>query len=154
MLPKTYIRWLIRTDMPAVLRIERASFGQPWTEDEFLRCLKQRNCIGLVAVRSDQAIGFVLYETLQDKLRVLNLAVDPGERRSGAGTALVRKLQDKLQRGRRERLILLVRERNLDAQLFFRAVGLRAVKVLRRYYRDEDEDAIGMRYALPARAAC
>jgi len=34
-----------------------------------------------------------------------------------------------------------VRERNLSAQLFFRAQGFRAVRVLRSYYEDSGEDA-------------
>ena len=46
---RTQIRWLIRRDMDDVLAIERASFQFPWTEEEFLCCLRQRNCIGTVA---------------------------------------------------------------------------------------------------------
>src|SRR5690348_2779098 len=44
-----HIRWMIRRDMPEVMRTERASFEYSWTEDDFLRCLRQRNCIGMVA---------------------------------------------------------------------------------------------------------
>ena len=41
------IRWMIRQDMPAVLRMEEASYDYPWCEEDFLRCLRQRNCIGM-----------------------------------------------------------------------------------------------------------
>ena len=44
-----HIRWMIRRDMPDVMGIEVASFEYAWTEDDFLRCLRQRNCIGMVA---------------------------------------------------------------------------------------------------------
>ena len=43
------IRWMIRKDMPAVLQIERDSFEYHWQEEDFLSCVRQRNCIGMVA---------------------------------------------------------------------------------------------------------
>jgi ribosomal-protein-alanine N-acetyltransferase len=47
---------------------------------------------------------------------------------------------------RRSRISLAVRERNLDAQLFFRALDFRAVRVLRNYYEDTAEDAFLMEF--------
>ena len=44
-----HIRWMIRRDMPEVLGIENSSFEFSWSEDDFIRCLRQRNCIGMVA---------------------------------------------------------------------------------------------------------
>ncbi len=41
-----HIRWMIRRDMTEVLAIEDGSFEFPWTEDDFIRCLRQRNCSG------------------------------------------------------------------------------------------------------------
>ena len=35
--------------MPEVLKIEHESFEFNWTEEDFLACLRQRNCIGMVA---------------------------------------------------------------------------------------------------------
>jgi len=43
-----HIRWMIRRDMPEVLDIESGSFEFPWSEEDFIRCLRQRNCIGMV----------------------------------------------------------------------------------------------------------
>jgi len=44
-----HIRWMIRRDMPEVLEIEDRSFEFSWSEEDFIRCLRQRNCIGMVA---------------------------------------------------------------------------------------------------------
>jgi len=41
---KPQIRWLIRRDMTEVLEIENASFEYTWNEEDFLHCLRQRNC--------------------------------------------------------------------------------------------------------------
>jgi ribosomal protein S18 acetylase RimI-like enzyme len=48
-LTRVHVRWVIATDLPAVLRIEAESFPDPWDLDDFTRCLKQRNIIGMVA---------------------------------------------------------------------------------------------------------
>ena len=40
---RVHIRWMIRRDMAEVLQTEQASFDFAWTEEDFLRCLRQRN---------------------------------------------------------------------------------------------------------------
>lgn len=147
-----HIRWMIRRDMPAVLAIEDQSFEFSWTEDDFIRCLRQRNCIGMVAEQDDQVVGFMIYELHKNRLHVLNFAVAQHVRRQGVGRAMVGKLLSKLSHERRNRIMLEVRETNLDAQLFFKQIGFRAVSVLRDFYDDSDEDAYLMQYRYRATA--
>jgi len=141
-----HIRWMIRRDMPEVLDVEQSSFEFPWTEDDFIRCLRQRNCIGMVADVDDHVAGFMIYELHKSRLHVLNLAVAAGSRRHGVGEHLVAKLIGKLSPDRRNRIQLEVRETNLAAQLFFREQGFRAIRVLREFYDDSPEDAYLMQY--------
>ncbi|MDG2012080.1 MAG: ribosomal protein S18-alanine N-acetyltransferase [Pirellulaceae bacterium] len=141
-----HIRWMIRRDMPEVLQIESASFEFPWLEDDFIRCLRQRNCIGMVAEYDDKVVGFMIYELHKNQLRVLNFAVRPDIRKAGIGRQMIDKLIGKLTPQRRNRIILEVRETNLAAQLFFRKSGFRAVSVLRDYYDDSTEDAYVMHF--------
>lgn len=143
---KIHIRWMIRRDMPEVLRSERESFDYSWTEEDFLRCLRQRNCIGMVAESSEKVVGFMIYELHKNKLHILNFAVAPDFRRNGIGTQMLGKLIGKLSSHRRTRITLAVRESNLGAQLFFRMRDFRAVKVLRNYYEDSGEDAYLMQF--------
>lgn len=142
------IRWLIRRDMSDVLRIEQDSFEFAWSEEDFLGCLRQRNCIGMVAECDQQIVGFMIYELHKSRLSVLNFAVAPECRRLGVGTQMVQKLVDKLSQQRRNEILLEVRETNLGAQLFFRQHGFRAVNILRGHYDDTTEDAYVMRYRL------
>ena len=58
----------------------------------------------------------------------------------------VTKLIGKLSPQCRNRILLEVRETNLDAQLFFRDTGFRAISVLRDFYEDTTEDAYLMQY--------
>lgn len=142
------IRWMIRRDMPEVLDIERQSFEFAWTEEDFLCCLRQRNCIGMVAERQERIIGFMIYELLKSQLHVLNFAVAPWSRRMGVGCQMVEKLVNKLSQQRRQEITLEVRETNLAAQLFFKQQGLAASSVLRGHYEDTDEDAYVMKFSL------
>ena len=141
-----HIRWMIRRDMPAVLGIENACFEFAWNEEDFIRCLRQRNCIGMVAEEDDQVVGFMIYELHKNRLHILNFAVHPAHRRGGIGSAMVNKLLGKLSHERRNRIMLEVRETNLDAQLFFKSIGFRAISVLRDFYDDTIEDAYLMQY--------
>ena len=142
------VRWMIRRDMPEVLEIERQSFEFAWTEEDFLCCLRQRNCIGMVAERQERIVGFMIYELLKSQLHVLNFAVAPWSRRQGIGSQMVKRLVNKLSQQRREEIALEVRETNLTAQLFFKKQGLVANSVLRGHYEDTEEDAYVMRYNL------
>jgi ribosomal-protein-alanine N-acetyltransferase len=145
---RVHIRWMIRRDMPEVLQAEQESFEFAWTEEDFLRCLRQRNCIGMVAEQGEKVVGFMIYELHKAKLHILNFAVSPTCRRLGVGAQMVAKLISKLSSHRRTRITLEVRETNLPAQLFFRTQGFKAVRVLRAYYEDSGEDAFQMQYRL------
>jgi [ribosomal protein S18]-alanine N-acetyltransferase len=141
-----HIRWMIRRDMPTVLAIESGSFEFPWTEEEFIRCLRQRDCIGMVAEQNEEVVGFMIYELHKTRIHVLSFAVAPESRRRGVGKAMMDKLVSKLAYQRRNKILLEVRETNLDAQLFFRQIGFRATGVLRGFYEDTPEDAFMMQY--------
>ena len=145
---RVHIRWMIRRDMPEVLQTEQESFEYAWTEEDFLRCLRQRNCIGMVAEQGEKVVGFMIYELHKNKLHILNFAVHPSCRRLGVGAQMTAKLVSKLSSHRRTRITLEVRETNLGAQLFFRSQTFRAVRVLRGFYEDSGEDAFLMQYKL------
>lgn len=143
------VRHMIRRDMPEVLQIERKSFETAWTDEDFLCCLRQRNCMGMVAqmIPDGRIVGFFIFEEHKTKFHFLNFAVHPDFRRQGVGSKMVSKLQDKVTHdGKKSEILLDVRESDLGAQLFFRKFGFRAVKVVRHHYEDTDEDAYIMQF--------
>jgi len=141
-----HIRWMIRRDMAEVLETETGCFEFPWSEQDFIHCLRQRNCIGMVAEHDERVVGFMVYELHKDQLHILNFAVHPNAQRHGVGKQMVGKLISKLSHQRRNKILLEVRETNLSAQLFFRSMGFRAMTVLRDFYDDTTEDAYLMQY--------
>jgi [ribosomal protein S18]-alanine N-acetyltransferase len=145
---RVHIRWMIRRDMREVLAIEATNFGQPWGEEDFLKVLRQRNSIGMVAEYGERVVGFMIYELHADSLNVLNIAVDTDHQRRRVGSQLVAKMVAKLASHRRTALTLSVCDRNLSAQLFFRRMGFKAERVVRGYYESSGDDAYVMAYRL------
>lgn len=123
-------------ELPDVLDIERLCFDFAWDEEDFLCCLRQHNCIGLVAERYDEIVGYMIYEIEKGRLRLLSIAVHPEHQRNNVGTQMINRLKDKLSQQRRRAIVVDVCEDNLEAHLFFRAVEFHAKRVLRDYWPD------------------
>ena len=149
---RIHVRWMIRRDMREVLAIEHEAFEFPWSDEDFTGCLRQRNCIGMVAESGDAVVAFMIYELHRSSLHVINFAVARSHRRLGIGTRMMEKLVGKLSPDRRSRIVLEVRETNLPAQLFFRSLSFRAISVLKDFYSDTVEDAYLMHYVAAAAA--
>jgi ribosomal-protein-alanine N-acetyltransferase len=139
---RVHPRWMIGRDMDQVLRIERESFDQAWTENDFFRALRQRSTLGMVCehVGTLRILGFAVYSLTEDELLVINLAVDPECRRLGVGRAMIDKLKSKLAEPRRKALSITVRESNLPAQLFFKTQGFRWTETLGGFYWNGPEE--------------
>ena len=132
-------------DLPAVVAIERASFGDPWPEESLaveLRADALRH--PLVATAAGRVVGFLMAWRAADEWHIINVAVDAAWRRRGVGARL---LAASLAAARRHgcRLATLeVRAGNAGARAFYRRFGFRAVGVRPGYYRDTGEDAVLM----------
>lgn len=136
----TYVRWMIRRDLESVMQIEKESFEKhAWSEAEFLIALRQRNCIGMVAERNDEVVGYMVYELHKSRIEVLKFAVRKRSQRLSVGNEMIDKLKQKLAFQRRKRIGLEVRETNLDAQLFFKQAGFKCKSILYGWYADEHE---------------
>lgn len=152
------IRWMIRKDMPEVLRIEEESFDHPWSEQTILDVLRQRNCIAMLIQHKDETTGhneiagFMIYELHKTRLHLLDLAIARKHRRKGLGTQLMQKLVGKLSAVRRSSLVVEVCERNMTAQMFFRELGFKAVRVIRGHYEITNEDAYQFVWRIPVEA--
>ena len=138
---KIHVRCMTRSDIADVLEIENESFEFAWSEEDFIGCLLDQNCIGMVAEHNNLVVGYMVYELDKAKLLILNLAVSKQFQRRGIGSQMVAKLI-----GRRNRVVLETRETNLPAQLFFRENGFRAAQQCKGFYDDSPEDAYLMEY--------
>jgi [ribosomal protein S18]-alanine N-acetyltransferase len=137
-------------DVSAIARIERASFGDPWSEDAFRELLRIPSAIFLVATKgSENAVtGYIVAAVASDQAEILNLAVNPSERRGGLGGELLDAVSGALvARGARE-VFLDVRESNVAALALYRSRGFTSLSRRRNYYRNPVEDALVLRRAI------
>ncbi len=80
-----HIRWTIREDMPAVLRIELTAFLWPWNAADFQRTLRQRNVTGLVIERADEVAGHAIYKLSPKKIGLWRIFSVPLRQFAGCG---------------------------------------------------------------------
>lgn len=132
------IRWMLRRDMPDVLDIDERAFDWEfqWEEETYIRHLRQRNEIGMVAERDGVIQGFIVYGLHKTRLELFRIAVHPHFQRQGVGRALMEKLCGKLSPNRRNLITICVPETQLNALLFFRAVGSLATGMRPDAFRD------------------
>ena len=148
---KSSIRGMLREDLPSVLAIEEAQ-PHPWTKLHFVDCLHDTQRAALICEMGPHIAGFIIYERPSvETVRILNLRVDAPFRRQSVGTLLVSQLHTRLGIGGAEEIITTVRERNVVAQLFFRALDFRASSMVPRCYPDTEEDGINFRYVFRPR---
>src|ERR1039458_1368334 len=143
---QSHIRWITLRDMPEVLEIEQENFEYSWKQDDFVNCLKHHSCVGMVAEHDGQVLSYMIYVLHSNRIHLLNLAVSKNYHRCGIGTQMIAKLVGKLSLQRRRKIVTEIRETNLDAQLFFRELGFKAIHILNNHYEETEEDAFVMSY--------
>lgn len=141
--PSLRCRKAERTDVKELSDIENLCFDSPWTSREFEYCLSDKRCEGLVVEYENEILGYLFYEKNTTSFTLLNCATTPYARRRGVGSALIRELIANLKDTRKE-ISCVIRESNVQAQIFLRTLGFRAQWVLRGFYSDSSEDAYKM----------
>lgn len=135
-----------RRDLGAVLRIERASYPRPWTENIFrneLEMMDRGERCYLVARRDGAVAGYAGMMYVVDEAHVTNVAVAADERRGGIGARLLAELLlDARHRGCAG-ATLEVRASNTAAQALYARAGFTEAGTRRNYY-ENTEDAIVM----------
>lgn len=106
-----HMRWMLRRDMSEVTAIDHACYKDPWTEEDYLRRLRERKTIGMVAERTETNVaGFVVYSLHKYYLTIDSLGVDPRYQDVGVGKQLIQKIINKLSPSRRMMIEFVPRE--------------------------------------------
>lgn len=135
-------RWLIKADIPDVMRIERGSFGDAaWDEYTMCKTLNDRGVIGRVIhpYGTSTVGGFLIYRCWPHRLHLERVAIRADWRRRGLAGELLGLMAAKLldsEGNRYDYLTASVPDTNTAAHLFLRATGWRATGVLRASEKD------------------
>ena len=131
--------------LAAVLGIERQLFPAPWSEGMFRQEVEETWLSrSFVAHVGDEVVGYIVAWFLRGEVHILNLAVTPSHQRRGIARRLLSHILDLAQASDSHMATLEVRAGNSPAKLLYVTMGFAPVGIRRRYYRDNDEDAIVM----------
>lgn len=132
-------------DLPAVHRIEHASFSSPWPDDAYRSELQTNRLASYLVVRAgDELVAFGGIWLMVDEAHITTFAVDPAWRRQGIGEQLLLALLDVALARRAREATLEVRLSNVAARRLYEKYGFRPVGLRPNYYTDDGEDALIM----------
>jgi ribosomal-protein-alanine N-acetyltransferase len=144
---------MVASDIDEAMRIERAAFKHPWSEELFRRELTHDWSTILLAEEtvgdSERILGFVIFWLVQDELHILNVATDPQHLRRGVAKALIREVLAIAKLSGAVLATLEVRRSNTPAIKLYESFGFRVAGVRPKYYADENEDAFVMNLDIP-----
>lgn len=150
------LRSAVAADLDAIVAIERASFGDPWSRGAFLSLVRRADAHVVVAVEDEPArtegdpvppvLGYAVAWFIVGEGEVGNVAVHPAARGRGIGARLLDAALAEAGRRGADVVFLEVRESNDTARRLYASRGFVEVGRRRRYYRRPDEDALVMRW--------
>jgi [ribosomal protein S18]-alanine N-acetyltransferase len=139
---------MTRADLGTVLEIERKSFEQPYSREILAQELKIKAAYLRVATHRKKIIGYVDFWLVHDEMELISIAVDPRFKRRGVGESLMQEMLRFAHVNGAKAIYLDVRRSNETAQALYEKFGFVKVGVRRRYYSDNQEDAIMMKKTL------
>ncbi|HUS68378.1 MAG TPA: ribosomal protein S18-alanine N-acetyltransferase [Kofleriaceae bacterium] len=152
---KVEIAPMAQADLEQVLEIEQHAFRSPWSHQIFIEelarewayldVLRERDKDGSVRI-----VAYCNYWLVRDEVHLLNIATHPDHRRHGHGRALMTHITDFARRHACRYVTLEVRRSNQAAIDLYHAFHFQPVGVRKKYYVEDQEDAIVMLLELPA----
>ena len=139
------IRPMELTDIDQVVDVEIAVFDVPWSEDIFYQEVAENKFAYYFVIEIDEVIvGYAGLWVVIDDAQITNIAISPSYRGYKLGEKLFGFTMEQAIRLGGKRLSLEVRVSNIIAQRMYRKFGLVPGGLRKRYYTDNQEDAIVM----------
>ena len=158
------IDWMHLTDIDQVMPIERASFSAPWPASAYRYELIQNDLSSYLVMRSRPpsaayppkrwrplrreppwpVLGYGGFWIILDEGHISTIAIDPDWRGRGLGELMLVALIEAAIAGGAGELTLEVRISNMVAQNLYQKYGFVQVGARKRYYHDNNEDALIM----------
>jgi ribosomal-protein-alanine N-acetyltransferase len=129
------------SDTTRVYAVERECFNDPYPLQFFDALIKTERERFFVVDEDGKIVGYAVATASGRDGKVISVAVNPGCRRRGIGTALLSAVTGRLAEEGVRDIHLEVRKGNGAAISFYERMGFRAFSEIRHYYRD-GEDAL------------
>ena len=133
-------------DVPAMARIERETFDDPWSADEITKDVTNSdgNVYVAVVMIGEERAGYADMRIVKGEAQIYNIAIDKEYRRQGIGEALLSHMIDKAEEAGCSLISLEVRDGNEAAIALYEKMGFQKVGKRPGYYSKGREDAILM----------
>jgi ribosomal-protein-alanine N-acetyltransferase len=152
------IRVASTEDIPALTRIHRGSFEQPWDEQAFRGLMEGPGAFVLVGrnAAATDLQSFVLIQIAADESEIFSIATVPAARRSGLARALVLEAAAQAALRQANVMFLEVAQDNEAALALYRGCGFAVHGCRQAYYirnGGQPVDALLLRARLPVETA-
>ncbi len=137
-------RPMLEVDLDQVVEIEKASMPSPWSRELFEAELKRDMARYFVAEEDGKVAGYMGYWEAPQEAHIINLAVGPSYRNRGIGQKMMEYCMEFAKKKGAGLATLEVRESNEAARRMYEKCGFRFVAIRKKYYSDNQEDAVVM----------
>ncbi|MBA2876957.1 ribosomal protein S18-alanine N-acetyltransferase [Thermaerobacillus caldiproteolyticus] len=142
---KIQFRPMTLADIDEVVYVEKASFTLPWSREAFYNELVHNQYAKYIVMEyNHRIIGYCGMWVVIDEAHITNVAVLPEYRGKKLGEALMRKVMETAKQLGAAIMTLEVRVSNHVAQSLYRKLGFLNGGIRKRYYPDNQEDALVM----------
>ncbi|OOE00365.1 ribosomal-protein-alanine N-acetyltransferase [Anoxybacillus kestanbolensis] len=132
-------------DLDRIVEIEQRSFTLPWSRSSFHQELTNNPYARYIVMEHDgQIIGYCGMWLVMDEAHITNIAVLPEFRGKKLGEALMKQAMALAREEGTKTMTLEVRVSNIVAQSLYRKLGFLNGGIRKRYYSDNQEDALVM----------
>jgi len=132
-------------DVDSVHQIEVKCFAIPWSRQSFMQEVTENACARYLVIKEDgRAVGYAGMWLVLNEAHITNIAVDPEKRGLGYGEMVTRALVQLAADSGMTWMTLECRRSNVVAQNLYHKIGFIDVGFRKRYYADNNEDALIM----------
>lgn len=139
------VRLAYKEDLKGMHNVESLSFAVPWSFEAFKENFFNLFSIYVLAETKDgTVVAFGGMQVVFEEAHVMNIAVLEEYRRKGIAGKLLELMMQEASKRDAQSMFLEVRQSNIPARNLYQKYGFTPVSVRKRYYSDNNEDAIIM----------
>ena len=144
-MPELTTALMTLSDVDAIHEIEEQSFAVPWTKAAFIKEVTENACARYVVLREDDVpVAYAGTWLVMDEGHITNIAVKKEKRGLGYGELVTGALIQLAADTGISWMTLEVRRSNEAAISLYKKLGFTEVGYRKRYYPDNQEDALVM----------
>lgn len=141
---KIKLKILDHNDANLIQKLQKNSQENIWTKASLIHLFEEGSGSGYILFKGREAAGYIIVRILQDELEILLFGVIPRYRRMGLGSMLFKKMEKCIITNKKNRLFLEVNNNNQQAKDFYSSMGLKKIKVLKKYYKTDEGQEDGL----------